>query len=232
MSTPALSGHFLYQSFRDEPITVNNGQVVGTPALARPWAPVGTLDVKTDRITGDVVGTLTFRPGVALNVRGTVSPASAPLPASVELKAEGVGAVYALTGWFLPDDDHLVGSVVGSGRATSRRPACGNRGAIHPLSNALNGRAPGKSRPGASVSSGPSKAVLDRSRHPCRLWAARQQDIGAAQLPVPKPCSTTVRRFSLFGPQIHQGKASRGSSDTGRYTPPIGPRTESAVGKY
>jgi hypothetical protein len=112
VATPALTGKFLYQSFRDEPITVKDGVVVGLPALAQPWAPVGTLDVITDTVIGDVVGTLTFRPGIALKVSGKISPASAQLPASVELKGEGHGAIYQIKGWLVPDDDHVVGSVL------------------------------------------------------------------------------------------------------------------------
>ena len=77
MATPALKGQFLYQSFRNGPITIKDGQVIGLPLLAEPWAPVGTLDVKTDTVTGDVVGTLTFRPGIALKVLGTISAFSA-----------------------------------------------------------------------------------------------------------------------------------------------------------
>ncbi len=112
MIAPTLSGRFLYQSFRHDPIDVLNGQVEGSPALARPWAPVGTLDVNTDAVLGDVVGTLTFRAGVVLQVKGRITPASASLPGSVELRAEGLGAIYQIAGWFLPDDAHLVGSVL------------------------------------------------------------------------------------------------------------------------
>ncbi len=112
MTTPILSGRFLYQSFRNGPIDVDDGHVVGSPVLAQPWTPVGTLDVKTDSILGDVVGTLTFRPGVTLQVRGKIIPPAAPLPASVELRGEGLGAIYQIKGWLLPDDDHVVGSVL------------------------------------------------------------------------------------------------------------------------
>jgi hypothetical protein len=112
MTTPILSGRFLYQSFRNGPIDVDDGHVVGSPVLAQPWTPVGTLDVKTDSILGDVVGTLTFRPGVTLQVRGKIIPPAAPFPASVELRGEGLGAIYQIKGWLLPDDDHVVGSVL------------------------------------------------------------------------------------------------------------------------
>lgn len=112
MPSPSLSGRFLYQSFRNGPIDVSGGKVIGSPVLAEPWTPVGTLDVKTDTVMGDVSGTLTFRPGVVLQVTGKITPAVDPLPAAVELKGEGLGAVYQIKGWFVPDGDHLVGSVL------------------------------------------------------------------------------------------------------------------------
>jgi hypothetical protein len=122
MATPSLSGKFLYQSFRNGPVVVKDGAVVGSPVLAQPWAPVGTLDVKTDSILGDVVGTLTFRTGVALQVRGKIIPSTAQLPASVELKAEGLGAMYQITGWLVPDNSHVVGSVLCLGGDLADQP--------------------------------------------------------------------------------------------------------------
>jgi len=110
MATPSLSGQFLYQSFRNGPVVVKEGAVVGSPVLAQPWAPMGTLDVKTDSILGDVVGSLTFRPGVSLQVRGKIIPSTGQLPASVELRGDGLGATYQITGWFVPDNNHVVGS--------------------------------------------------------------------------------------------------------------------------
>jgi len=107
-----LTGKFLYQSFRDDPITVSNGEVVGTPALAVPWAPVGTLEVVTDAVLGDVLGKLTFRPGVVLDVSGKITPAAAPLPARLELRGVGLGAIYRIVGWLIPDDQHVVGTVL------------------------------------------------------------------------------------------------------------------------
>jgi len=112
MSTPTLSGQFLYRSFYNGSIDISDGRVVGTPAIAEPWTPVGVLDVQTDMNMGDVIGTLTFRPGVVLQITGKISPAADPLPASVELKGEGLGAVYQIKGWFVPDSDHLVGTVL------------------------------------------------------------------------------------------------------------------------
>ncbi len=109
---PSFSGRFLYRSFRNGPIDVSGGKVAGSPVLAEPWAPVGTLDVKTDAVTGKVTGTLTFRPGVVLQISGQFILADDPLPASVEIRGEGLGAVYQIKGWFVPDGDHLVGSVL------------------------------------------------------------------------------------------------------------------------
>jgi hypothetical protein len=112
MATPALTGQYLYQSFRNGPIVVDDGEVVGLSILAQPWAPVGTLDVKTDTVEGDVFGTLTFRPGIALKVTGKISPATPQLPASLELMGEGHGAIYQIKGWLVSDDNHVVGSVL------------------------------------------------------------------------------------------------------------------------
>ena len=52
MMIPSFSGRFLYRSFRNGPIDVSGGEVAGSPVLAEPWAPVGTLDVKTDAVDG------------------------------------------------------------------------------------------------------------------------------------------------------------------------------------
>lgn len=111
MSTPTLSGQFLYQSFYNGIVEVNDNQVVGSPVLAEPWTPLGTLDIKTDA-KGDVAGTLTFQAKVVLQVTGKIRPANGDLPASVELKGEGLGAIYQIKGWFVPDGDHLVGTVL------------------------------------------------------------------------------------------------------------------------
>jgi hypothetical protein len=118
----ALTGQFLYQSFRNGPIAVMDGEVVGAPVLAQPWAPVGTLDVKTDTAVGDVVGTLTFRPGIALTITGKIIPPNASLPASLELKGEGHGAIYQIKGWMVPDKDHVVGSVLCVAGDLARQP--------------------------------------------------------------------------------------------------------------
>jgi hypothetical protein len=120
--TPTLTGKFLYQSFRDDPITVRDDEVVGTPALAVPWAPVGTLDVVTDAVLGDVSGKLTFRPGVVLDVSGKITPPAAPLPARLELRGEGLGAVYRIVGWLVPDDRHVVGTVLCLAGDLARQP--------------------------------------------------------------------------------------------------------------
>jgi len=112
MTAPSLSGSFLYRSFYNGPIETDDGKVTGSPVLANPWTPVGTLDVTSDADTGDVVGKLAFSPTVVLDISGKTLPATSSQPASFELKGEGVGSVYQIRGWFVPDSDHFVGSVL------------------------------------------------------------------------------------------------------------------------
>ena len=107
----ALNGKWSYRSFRHAPIVVKNGQVDGTPELALPWAPPGTLEAVTGE-AGDVKGTLTFAPGVALKVTGTVHPATDKCPASVELIGEGLSSVNRIKGFFIPGSDHVVGTIM------------------------------------------------------------------------------------------------------------------------
>ena len=107
----ALNGKWSYRSFRHAPIVVNNGQVDGTPELAVVWAPLGTLEAVTGE-AGDVKGTLTFAPGVALKVTGTVHPGTGKDPASVELIGEGLTSVNRIKGFFIPESDHVVGTIM------------------------------------------------------------------------------------------------------------------------
>lgn len=108
-----LDGQYIYRSFYDGLINVVADKVVGSPSLAQPWTPEGTLNVKTSTLSDwEVTGTLTFGPGVSLKVTGKTIPAKGQEPSSVELMGEGLGAVYQIKGWFVPDEDHLVGSVL------------------------------------------------------------------------------------------------------------------------
>lgn len=74
-----LKGKWSYRSFRHDPIVVKDGKVEGNPQLATPWAPLGELDVGTDE-QGEVTGTLTFAPGVALTVTGRTKPVLLVIP--------------------------------------------------------------------------------------------------------------------------------------------------------
>jgi hypothetical protein len=73
---PSLNGSWSYRSFRHDPIVLNEGMVVGDPELATPWSPPGVLEVSTSA-EGLVAGTLTFAPGIALKVSGSIVPATA-----------------------------------------------------------------------------------------------------------------------------------------------------------
>lgn len=109
--TDSLSGEWTYRSFRHEAVVVRDGAVEGAPDLAVPWAPPGVLKAGIDE-TGAVDGTLAFGPQAVLAVAGRVTAAAPPVPAALELTAHGLGAVYRIKGFFVPDSDHIVGTVV------------------------------------------------------------------------------------------------------------------------
>lgn len=106
-----LNGKWSYRSFRHAPIVLKNGQVDGDPELASPWSPLGTLEATTSE-TGEVVGTLSFAPGIALKVSGRIIPATDKSPASIELTGEGLTSVNKIKGFFIPGSDHVVGTIM------------------------------------------------------------------------------------------------------------------------
>ena len=110
MDTATLNGRWAYRSFRHAPIVIVDGQVDGTPELALPWSPPGVLQATTDA-EGRVTGTLTFGPGIALKVDGQVHPATDKMPPSVELIGAGMTSVNRIKGYFVPDSDHVVGTI-------------------------------------------------------------------------------------------------------------------------
>jgi len=116
-----LKGKWSYRSFRNGPITVSDGKVSGAPELAVPWAPPGELEVCTDG-AGKVSGTLTFRPGIALTITGSITPATGQSPAEVDLTGEGLSAVYRLRGWFISGNGPIVGTVVCMANDLAKQP--------------------------------------------------------------------------------------------------------------
>lgn len=116
-----LNGKWSYRSFRHEPIVVKNGQVEGNPELAAPWSSPGVLEVAT-RETGEVMGTLTFAPGVALKVSGKITASTDKCPASVELTGEGLSSVNKIKGFFIPGSDHVVGTIMCVANDLLKRP--------------------------------------------------------------------------------------------------------------
>ncbi|MEI8379996.1 MAG: hypothetical protein WCJ09_07705 [Planctomycetota bacterium] len=136
MAKPPLSGKFDYQSFYNGPIRVQDGKVEGTSILAERWSPVGTLDVATS-VRGEVFGRLLLPPNgvlgfqneTVLNVTGQVMPASEHSLARVELRGEGMGAVYQIHGWFVPDLGQVVGTVLCLTGDLAKRPV-GTTGAF------------------------------------------------------------------------------------------------------
>lgn len=116
-----LKGKWSYRSFRHDPIVMKDGKVDGNPQLATPWAPPGELDVDTDQ-QGEVTGTLTFAPGVALKVTGNITPAADKVPAFVELTGEGLSSVNKIKGFFIPGSDHVVGTVLCMANDLAKQP--------------------------------------------------------------------------------------------------------------
>lgn len=110
----SLNGAWTYRSFRP----VQNGS---GPQDIVPWTPPGALKLTTDS-SGNVVGTLTFGPGVELNVSGKVVAAANPIPEHVDLTGEGMGAVYGIRGYFVGDGDRLVGTVVAVKNDIAKQP--------------------------------------------------------------------------------------------------------------
>jgi hypothetical protein len=109
--TPALNGRYTYRSFRHDPVVVADGAVVGSPELATPWSPPGVLDVATDA-AGAVRGTLRFGEVLALDVSGRVAPATDGQPASVELTGTAGPSVNRIKGFFIPDSNHVIGTIM------------------------------------------------------------------------------------------------------------------------
>ena len=116
-----LDGRWSYRSFRQDPIVVKDGLVEGDPELAAPWSPVGVLDVRTGE-TGEVSGTLSFAPGVALEVFGSITHATDTSPASVSLVGQGLGSVNRIKGYFIPGSDHVVGSILCTAHDLLKQP--------------------------------------------------------------------------------------------------------------
>jgi hypothetical protein len=106
-----LNGKWAYSSFRHAPIVMMNGQVEGNPELALPWAAGGILDVATSE-SGEVHGTLSFGGRPILKVSGKTFPAANNAPPGVELTGEGLSSVNKIKGYFIPDSDHVVGTIL------------------------------------------------------------------------------------------------------------------------
>ena len=117
-----LNGKWSYRSFRHEPIVLKDGQVEGNPELATPWSPPGGVLEAITGETGEVTGTLTFAPGVALKVSGKIVPATEKSPPSVELIGEGLSSVNKIKGFFIPGSDHVVGTIMCVANDPSKQP--------------------------------------------------------------------------------------------------------------
>ena len=118
-----LNGKWHYRSFRHEPIVVKDGQVQGNPELAMPWSPPGVLEAITNEV-GEVTGELTFAlaPGLVLKVSGKIVPATDKHPASVELTGEAGPSVNKIKGFFIPESDHVVGTIMSVANDLLKQP--------------------------------------------------------------------------------------------------------------
>lgn len=109
-----LTGNWVHTSFRNDLVEVGTKKTV----LAAPWAPPGKLQVTTSE-TGEVSGRLKFPSGAELSVTGKVSDVIGAgvvvpwaLPPSVVLTAITGSTEYHLRGWFIPDSNVIVGTVM------------------------------------------------------------------------------------------------------------------------
>ena len=90
-----LNGQYYYDSFCPKAAAGDS------PAqIAARWAPHTPFSATTDA-TGKVIGTLTFAPGVVLNVTGSITPATPDLPEGVDLTGTIGPAEYRIRGFFL-----------------------------------------------------------------------------------------------------------------------------------
>jgi hypothetical protein len=117
----SLNGSWSYRSFRHDPIVVDKGEVVGEPELATNWAPKGVLLACTSA-DGTVSGTLTFAPGVVLEVSGAIVPATDTCLASVTLIGKGLGSVNRIKGFFIPESGNVVGTILCTEHDLLKRP--------------------------------------------------------------------------------------------------------------
>lgn len=122
-----LQGKWNYQSFcssgavadRSAP-TPNPPMVLRAPLVAAPWTPASIMEFATDP-EGKISGSANLGP-IEFKIIGSITPAleglperaAAPLPEGVDLvvTVAATGSVYNIRGYFLPDSNHIVGTVV------------------------------------------------------------------------------------------------------------------------
>jgi hypothetical protein len=118
----SIQGSWFYRSF-----CAHSGTSLAPPEIAAPWAPRGELYVTTDE-SGKVTGKLSFAPGVELSVTGTTTPAAGPVPEGVDLKGEGLSAVYNIRGFVIDGTTTaasgpvIVGTVVAIANDLAKQP--------------------------------------------------------------------------------------------------------------
>ena len=81
------------------------------------------LDVTTSE-AGEVTGKLTFAaaPGLVLKVSGKIISATDKFPASVELIGAAGPSVNKIKGFFIPESDHVVGTIMSVANDPLKQP--------------------------------------------------------------------------------------------------------------
>jgi len=116
-----LKGKWIYRSFRHDPIIVENDCVIGNPELLLPWSPAGVLDVDTNA-SGEISGKLTFTAEIVLDIKGNITPAVGKVPPSIELIGEFHTSINKIKGFFIPDSDHIVGTILCMANDIAKQP--------------------------------------------------------------------------------------------------------------
>ena len=116
-----FKGKWIYRSFYHDPIIVENGSVIGSPELLAPWSPSGVLDVDTNA-SGEVSGKLTFTSEIVLDIKGHITPAVGKVPPSIELIGEFNTSINKIKGFFIPDSDHIVGTILCMANDIAKQP--------------------------------------------------------------------------------------------------------------
>lgn len=116
-----LKSKWSYRSFRHDTIVVEDGQVKGNPELAAPWSPPGVLEVDIND-AGEINGKLMFTQQIVLDIKGRIIPATDKTPRGIELTGIFKDSVNKIKGFFIPDSDHIVGTILSTANDLAKQP--------------------------------------------------------------------------------------------------------------